>query len=61
MSMISPLDCIVIGVDPGSIKLGYSVLKISSGNIFLLISGVIDFDRVSTLQFKLFYFFTVLS
>jgi crossover junction endodeoxyribonuclease RuvC len=52
---------IIIGVDPGSVRLGYAVLVVSYGEICLESSGVIIFEQRDSLQYKLFYVFSFLK
>lgn len=57
MNLIMNKNYIVIGVDPGTVKLGYSVIEKRNGKVSLLISGVIVFNKNDTLSQKLLYIF----
>ncbi len=54
-------DFIVIGIDPGSYRLGFAIMLHSKEEFFLLQSGVIEFEREDPLQNKLHFAFTYLS
>jgi crossover junction endodeoxyribonuclease RuvC len=48
---------ILIGIDPGSIRLGYALLIVFNGLVSLEKSGVIVFKKKDTLSQKLLYVF----
>ncbi len=50
-------DCIVIGVDPGSYKLGFAILERQNGIVLLIRSGVVSFKKSDSLSKKLLQVF----
>ncbi len=44
---------IILGIDPGTLKTGYGIVKHSSGKTILVASGVIENKRIKSLPFRL--------